>query len=122
MSEEARRLARAARFGIVPVAAPATAPAVKVATTPTSASPSVPQAPKATPPTVMSMNIDPELLKRRQDRFGIVNPAVPKIIAASEEAGKKQKRSERFSSADGGASEATEGDVPPPSSPKKVKV
>ncbi|KAI8821742.1 uncharacterized protein EV422DRAFT_526730 [Fimicolochytrium jonesii] len=125
MTEEERRIARAKRFGIpVEPAAPADAkttttagpkqaaaakPAKEVAKPARPASGSKAQAPAAALPPV---KLDPAVLKKRQEKFGIVNEDLPKLIAKAEEEEKKRKRAERFGNP-----------VPEPTGePKKQKV
>ncbi|KAI9005318.1 hypothetical protein BC832DRAFT_557006 [Gaertneriomyces semiglobifer] len=42
------------------------------------------------------VNLDPETIKKRQERFGIVNPDAAKVLVRSEEEERKRKRAERF--------------------------
>ncbi|KAJ3184831.1 hypothetical protein HDU85_001510 [Gaertneriomyces sp. JEL0708] len=42
------------------------------------------------------VNLDPETIKKRQERFGIVNPEAAKVVIRSEEEERKRKRAERF--------------------------
>ncbi len=68
-------------------------PVKKAATTPTTAA-----APVAPLPALV---VDPEVLKRRQERFGVVNPALPALLAEAEAEKRKQQRAERFTLAEG---------------------
>ncbi|KNC95979.1 uncharacterized protein SPPG_08582 [Spizellomyces punctatus DAOM BR117] len=109
LTEEEKRKARAARFGL-PVAensllenraARSKTPVGKskgVKATPN------PKAGTATVNATVSksagtrkLSIDPEVLKKRVERWGTVNPEVAKVIVSAEEEEKKRKRAERFS-------------------------
>ncbi|KAJ3292851.1 hypothetical protein HK104_004952 [Borealophlyctis nickersoniae] len=100
MSEEEKRRARAARFGL-PVVPSTTDDNVKRRERAKRFGNSVSNS--TTAATTESSGLkggsvmeDPEVLKRRQERFGIVNPESQKVSALSEEEEKKRKRQERF--------------------------
>ncbi|KAJ3023119.1 hypothetical protein HKX48_004235 [Thoreauomyces humboldtii] len=114
LSEEERRKARAARFGI-PFTAASTVIDTSVAgkkangakaaapksATPTGDKPaavaktaSAAKAPAAN--VKLTVNIDAETLKKRAERFGAVVPDIEKIIKRTEEEERKRKRAERF--------------------------
>ncbi|RKO91892.1 hypothetical protein BDK51DRAFT_34189 [Blyttiomyces helicus] len=104
MSEEERRKARATRFGPAPVvvtggasaAGPATAAAPGSAPTADSTKTLI-DGPKSAPVgKAPAISIDPEVLKKRIERFGVVNPTLQKVVVDTEENAKKRSRLERF--------------------------
>ncbi|TPX68258.1 hypothetical protein SpCBS45565_g03233 [Spizellomyces sp. 'palustris'] len=108
MSEEEKRKARAARFGL-PVAensllenraARSNAPMgkskdVKATPNPKAGTTTV-NATVSKSASTRKLSIDPEVLKQRVERWGTVNPEVAKVIVSAEEEEKKRKRAERF--------------------------
>ncbi|KAI9090053.1 hypothetical protein DFS34DRAFT_654223 [Phlyctochytrium arcticum] len=90
--ESVKQLERAARFGL---------PTTKAAVAPASAAQESGKKKNATPGAsgakgVPAVKVAPEVLKKRLERFGTVNPAAEKTIKNAEFEEQKRKRAERF--------------------------